>query len=249
MLTDPVFYLYSIPAILIFGISKGGFGGSIAVLSVLLLSFVVTPTQAAGILLPILCVMDLFVVHAYRGVYDMTSLRILLPGALIGIGIGYLTIDMLDDDAIRVMVGAIAVAFCLQSWLRWPAGAGRRHNRLAGAALGTAAGFTSFSIHAGGPPFSMYLLPKRLDPMLFAGTAGIFFAVVNYVKLVPYYFLDQLSAENLAVSLVLMPLAPVGVRLGHWLVRHTDTRVFYAVCYTFLLIVGAKMLFEGLGYL
>jgi uncharacterized membrane protein YfcA len=249
MLGDPMFYLYSVPAVLIFGIAKGGFGGSISVLSVLLMSLAVPPVQAAAILLPILCVMDLVVVYTYRGIYDPTSLRILLPGAMAGIVIGYLTVDLLDDDAIRVMIGAISVLFCLQSWLKWPAGAGRRHNRFAGTALGTLAGFTSFSIHAGGPPFGMYLLPKRLEPLVFAGTGGIFFAAVNYAKLTPYYLLDQLSADNLLVSLVLMPLAPVGVRLGHWLVRHTDTRLFYAVCYSFLLIVGLKMLFEGLGYL
>jgi uncharacterized protein len=213
MISDPFFYLFAVPAVLIYGISKGGFGGSIAVLSVLLMTFVVSPTQAAGILLPILCVMDLFVMWTYRGVFDRTSLKMLLPGAMVGIVAGYLTVDIMNDDAMRIMIGAISLAFCLKTWLDWPRGAGREHGAVSGTILGTMAGFTSFSIHAGGPPFGMYLLPKRLDPLLFAGTAGIFFAVVNYVKLVPYYYLDQLRMDNLVLSLILMPLAPIGVLL------------------------------------
>lgn len=249
MLTDPLFYLCAVPAVLIYGISKGGFGGSIAVLSVLLMTFVVSPTQAAAILLPILCVMDLFVLKTYRGVYDGRALAIMLPGAMLGIAIGYLGADVMNDDAMRLMIGIISIVFCIRAWLDWPPGAGREHHASSGAVLGAVAGFTSFNIHAGGPPFSMYLLPKRLDPLLFAGTAGIFFAVVNYVKLLPYYLLDQLRVENLAVSLVLMPLAPVGVKLGHFLVRRIDTTLFYRVCYFFLLVVGVKLLFEGMGVL
>lgn len=249
MLTDPIFWLCAVPAVLIYGISKGGFGGSIAVLSVLLMTFIMTPTQAAAILLPILCVMDLFVVWTYRGTFDRTALHLLLPGAMVGILAGYLGADRMDDDAMRVMIGVISLVFCLKSWLDWPPGAGREHGVASGALLGTLAGFTSFNIHAGGPPFSMYLLPKKLDPLVFAGTAGIFFAVVNYVKLVPYYYLDQLIMDNLLISLALMPLAPVGVKLGHFMVRRINTQWFYRVCFFFLFVVGLKLLFEGFGLL
>ncbi len=218
-------------------------------MSVPLMTFVVSPTRAAAILLPILCVMDLFVVRTYRGTYDARALKLLLPGAMTGILIGYLGAGMMNDDAMRVMIGVISLLFCITSWLDWPRGAGREHNAAGGAIFGTLAGFTSFNIHAGGPPFGMYLLPKRLDPLVYAGTAGIFFAVVNYVKLVPYYLLDQLRTDTLVLSLTLVPLAPIGVKLGHFLVRRIDARLFYLVCYFFLFIVGIKLLFEGLGYL
>jgi uncharacterized membrane protein YfcA len=249
MFDDPLFFLCTIPAVLLYGISKGGFGGSIAVLSVPLMTFVMTPTQAAAILLPILCAMDIVVVWTYRGVFEPASLKILLPGAMAGIVAGYLAAGSMSDDLMRVMVGGISIVFCLKSWLNWPAGAGREHNRVTGTVLGAVSGFTSFNIHAGGPPFGMYVLPKRLDPLFYAGTAGIFFAVVNYVKLVPYYFLDQLVTDNLLLSLVLMPLAPIGVRLGHYLVKRTDPLWFYRICYFFLFVVGIKLLFEGLGYM
>jgi uncharacterized membrane protein YfcA len=66
LLTDPGFYLTSIPAVLLYGIAKGGFGGAVAVLSVPMMALVMPPTQAAAILLPILVVMDAFVGSARR---------------------------------------------------------------------------------------------------------------------------------------------------------------------------------------
>ncbi|WP_231871115.1 sulfite exporter TauE/SafE family protein [Halioglobus sp. HI00S01] len=247
MLTDPAFYLVSIPAVLLYGISKGGFGGSVAVLSVPMMALVMPPTQAAAIMLPILVVMDFFVVRTYWGHYDRLALRVLLPGAIFGILLGYLSADAMNDSYMRIMVGAISLLFGLQSLFAMRADVQRKHNPVAGTLYGTVAGFTSFSIHAGGPPFTMYLMPKGLAPLLFAGTAGLFFAVVNVVKLVPYTLLGQFSADNLLYSLALVPLAPVGVRIGHYLVRRSEPAVYYRIISFFLLVVGAKLLWEGVA--
>lgn len=247
MLTDPLFYLCSVPAVLLYGIAKGGFGGPIAVLAVPLMSLVMSPTLAAGILLPILVVMDGLVVRTYWGVFDGRALRILLPGALVGIGVGYVTADLMSDDVMRVVVGVISLAFGLQNLVGLKGVTGADHSVLSGSLLGSVAGFTSFSIHAGGPPFSMYLMPKGLAPVLFAGTAGIFFAVVNAVKLVPFYFLDQLVLENLSLSLVLMPLAPLGVALGHWLVRRSEPGFYYRAISVFLVVLGVILIIRSLS--
>ena len=245
MLTDPYFYLVSAPAVLRYGVAKGGFGGAVAVLSVPLMALVMSPTQAAAILLPILVVMDALVVRTYWGQFDGRALKLLLPGALVGILLGYLAADSMSDDYMRILIGVLSLAFGLQQLLGFSSRTGSAHNPAAAGVFGTLAGFTSFSIHAGGPPFTMYLLPKRLDPLLFAGTAGVFFAVVNAVKLVPYGMLGQFNGDNLLYSLVLVPLAPLGVRLGHFLVKRSDTEFYYRVISFFLLVVGAKLLYEG----
>ena len=245
MLADPLFYLTAIPAVLLYAISKGGFGGAVAVLSVPLMSLVMSPTQAAAILLPILVVMDLLVVRTYWGVFDKQALRYLLPGALVGIFIGYVTAGSMNDDYMRVLIGVLSLWFGLQTLLQYSPESSASHQPVAGSAFGTLAGFTSFSIHAGGPPFTMYLMPKGLSPILFAGTAGIFFAVVNIVKLVPYHALGQFTADNLLYSLVLAPLAPVGVKLGHYLVQRSDPKLYYGVISFFLVVIGAKLLYEG----
>lgn len=247
MLADPWFYFASVPAVLLFGVAKGGFGGAIAVLSVPLMALVMPPTQAAAILLPILVAMDILVVKTYWGVFDRRALRLLLPGALVGILLGYLTADAMNEHYMRVLIGVLSLAFGLQNLLGLRAGAGREHSATAGSFFGALAGFTSFSIHSGGPPLTMYLMPKQLSPLLFAGTAGIFFAVVNAFKLVPYYALGQFTADNLLYSLVLVPLAPLGVKLGHYLVQRSASSFYYSVISFFLVVVGFKLSWEGLG--
>ena len=252
MLTDPWFYLVSVPAVLLFGIVKGGFGGAIAIISVPLMALVMPPTQAAAILLPILVVMDLLVIKAYWGVFDRRALYLLIPGALVGIGIGYLSVEAMNEHYMRILIGGLSLMFGLQSLLGMQTFAAKEHHPASASFFGGLAGFTSFSIHAGGPPFTMYLMPKQLSPVLFAGTAGIFFAVVNAVKLLPYYVLGQFSADNLLYSLLLMPLAPIGVKVGHYLVQRSTSSFYYTMIGFCLVLVGIKLLWDGvsaLGYI
>ena len=246
MLTDPAFYLVSVPAVLLYGIAKGGFGGAVAILAVPLMTLVMPPAQAAAILLPILCVMDAVVVHTYRGRFDGRALRMLLPGAIAGIALGWFTLDVMSDDWLRLLVGLVAGSFGLLTLLGLSAMTGREHHPATATVFGGLAGYTSFSIHAGGPPLTMYLLPKGLPPLVFAGTAGLFFAVVNLLKLVPYYFLGQFSGQNLLYSLVLVPVAPLGVRVGHLLVRLSRPTLYYRIISAFLMVVGARLCYVGL---
>lgn len=247
MLSDPQFYLLSIPAVLLYGIAKGGFGGAVAMVSVPLMALVMPPTQAAAILLPILVVMDAVVVKTYWGQFDRRALHLLLPGALLGVALGYFTADAMSDAWMRVLIGLVALVFGAHFLLSNGAASARPHNPLAAATFGSLAGFTSFSIHAGGPPLTMYLLPRGLPPLLFAGTAGMFFAVVNAVKLFPYYLLGQFSPENLLYSLVLVPLAPVGVMVGRYLVGRTEPKLYYGIISAFLALVGLRLLWQGVA--
>ena len=245
MLDQVPFYLTSVIAVLIYGVAKGGFGGAMAVLAVPLMALTMPPTQAAAILLPILVVMDLVVVKTYWGIFDRRALQLLLPPALLGVFAGYLVADAMNEHYMRLLIGALSLGFGAQYLLGLSSGASTEHHRGSASVYGTLAGFTSFSIHAGGPPFTMYLMPKQLSPLLFAGTAGIFFAVVNAVKLVPYYYLGQFNSENLFYSLVLVPLAPLGVKLGHYLVLRAEPGLYYRIISIFMVVVGAKLLYDG----
>lgn len=245
MITDPFFYLCAIPAVLIFGLAKGGFGGGIAVVSVPLMTLAISPVQAAAILLPILIVMDAVAMWSFRGQWSKPNLRFSLPGAILGIAIGAFTFRYLSEDAIRLLIGIIAVAFCLNYWLKPALDKKAEPSLLHGSLWGTVAGFTSFGIHAGGPPLSIYLLPQKLDKTILMGTFAIFFAVVNVVKLIPYTWLGQFDHTNLLTALVLMPLAPVGVRLGYFLLHRISEQLVYRLCYFFLFVVGMKLLYDG----
>ncbi len=252
-----LFYALVIPAVLLAGISKGGLSG-LGALSVPMLALVLPPGQAAGLMLPILCLMDLFGLWAYRGHWDAGQLRLLLPGAVLGIGVGVLAFGHLDENAVRALIGVIAVLFALNQWLKpvlqarlmraAPAGAppSRLKGRLKGLFWSGLSGFTSFLAHAGGPPLMIYLLPLRLEKMQFAGTTVVLFGVVNYVKLVPYFWLGQIDRANLSTALLLAPLAPVGIWLGLWLTKRIAEALFYRISFVLLFLSGAKLLYDGL---
>jgi hypothetical protein len=248
MITDPVFYALAVFAVILIGLSKGGFGGALAMLGVPIVALVIPPIQAAAIFLPILVVMDLAGLYAWRGIYDRRTLVIMLPGALAGIVIGWLTAAYVNDSHIRLIVGALAVAFSLQWWF----GGGETrnalpHNTLKGRLWGTVAGFTSFVSHAGGPPFQMYGLPLKLDKTVYVGTGVIFFAVVNAAKLPAYFALGQFTVQNLLTSAILIPLAPLATLAGAWLVKKVDQTLFYRITYAALLPVGLKLIWDGLS--
>ncbi len=248
----PAFYPLAVFAIVLTGVSKGGFGGGVGGFAVPIMSMMIAPAEAAAIMLPILCAMDVFGVHAWRGRWSMPHLRILLPGAAIGIAVGALAFGALSVNAVRLLIGMIAVAFTLNRWFtlteKLAARAAlqpRPPGRLAGLIWGAVSGFTSTLAHAGGPPFAVYMLPQRLDKSLLVGTSVLFFFVVNYTKLVPYYLLGQLNASNLAASLLFAPLAPLGIWLGVWLHRRISERAFYQLSYALLFVTGAKLVFDA----
>jgi uncharacterized membrane protein YfcA len=254
MIGDPLFYAVAVPAVMLSGVSKGGFAGGLGIMTVPLLALVSSPVQAAAVMLPILCAIDIVGLWAYRGQGDRRNLVLLLAAALVGIALGALTFRYLTADVLRVVLGAIAIGFTLR-WLvqsyrahrsgTAPAPAPRHTGK--GSFWGVISGYTSFIAHAGGPPLSVYLLPQRLPRTTYQATTVVFFAVVNYVKLVPYALLGMFPAVNLGTSLVLMPAAIAGTFLGVWLHRRVSETLFYRICYALVFVTGAKLLFDGLA--
>jgi len=244
---NPLFYLVAVPAVLIVGIGKGGFAGGLGILAVPMLALVSSPIQAAGIMLPILCVMDVTGVKAWIRRWDRGLMFRLLPSAVLGIVVGALTFRFVSDAFLEVLIGTLALLFSLRYWL---GGRVRLQLRLPDRPAcwlwSGLSGYTSFVAHAGGPPLMIYLLPKKLDKSIFVGTVTIYFAVVNYVKLIPYALLGQLSAENLGTSLLLAPAAIIGVKLGVWMHDRVDAVLFNKLMYIFLFCTGLKLLWDGL---
>jgi uncharacterized membrane protein YfcA len=248
LLADPWFYAAALPAVMLAGLSKGGFGGAMGFVGVPLMALVMSPVQAAAIMLPILVLMDMVSLWTWRGVYDRQTLIFTMPGAVVGIGIGWLTAAIVTADMVRFIVGAIAILF-VGRWLWQLVRHGATHvadpDRVAGSFWGTVAGFTSFVAHVGGPPFQIYALPLRLDPRVFTGTAAIFFAATNALKLVPYFMLGQFDATNLTASAVLMPVAPLATLAGAWLVRRMRPEIFYPFTYCTVAVIAAKLIYDG----
>jgi len=242
-----MFYAVAIVAVIITGISKSGLGGGLGQLSVPLMAMFISPVAAAAIMLPILCLIDISNLWGYRKDWNRGDVALMLPGAVIGIGVGTMTYQYVDDNAIRLLLGVITIIFAISLILQdSPGGEGRKPGKLTGFTCGIISGFTSFVAHAGGTPVKFYLLPQKLSKKVFVGTHVFFFFAVNQIKIWPYFWLGQFSTENLSTSLVLAPAVPIGVVIGWWLVKVVPIAQFYRIIYILLLVAGGKLIWDGL---
>jgi uncharacterized membrane protein YfcA len=187
-----------------------------------------------------------FAVYQFRRHFEKKLLVIIIPAGLVGICIAGVLMGQLDREMIRILIGMIAIIFCLDHWLRPDISQRQPEGKWSGYLWGTVAGFTSTQVHAGGPPISIYLLPQKLDKILLMGTLTMFFAVINYAKLVPYALVGALNLENLLTSFVLMPLVPIGVKLGRILLDKINQKILYRYLYIVLFLSGIKLCYDGL---
>lgn len=248
MITDPLFYLAAIPAVILLGLGKGGFRG-LGMLALPIVSLVISPIRAAAILLPILIVQDSVAVLAYRRLWDGRNLLILLPSAAVGVALGYLLAEQVPDAGVALAVGLLSIGFGSRQLLTQAqtalSEAGRPAGVLSGWFWGILTGFTSLIGGAGGPTFQVYLMPQRLPREIFVGTGCIFFAVLNWIKIAPFMALRQLTGDSLTTSFALFPLAIASTWAGVLLVRRVSGERFYTIVYALLILVGVKLTWDG----
>jgi uncharacterized membrane protein YfcA len=243
--SEPLFFICAAFAAVFIGLSKGGVP-MIGMLGVPVLALVIPPIRAAALLLPIYVVTDMFGLWAYRREFSGRNLAILVPAAVAGIGFGWATATLVSDDLVTLLVGVIGLTYCLNLW-------GKRHRNLPprpadvprGLFWGALTGFTSFVSHSGAPPYQMYVMPQRLSKLVFAGTSTILFAIINAVKLLPYWALGQLSLENLRTAALLFPIGIIATLLGVQIVKVISEETFFRLVTTGLFVVSAKLTFDG----
>jgi len=243
VITDPVFYLLALPAVIFLGLSKGGFAGA-GMAATPLLALYVPPLQAAAILLPILMCQDAISVWTYRRDWDAWNVKVLTVGATFGLGLAWALAAVVSDASVRLIVGLIGTSFVLNAWFS-RAPRAKAPTVAGGIFWGAVSGFTSTLIQAGAPPFQVFVLPQRLPKMTLVGTTTIFFAIANAMKVAPYLALGQFSTRTLATSAILLPIAVVANFAGIWLVRVTAVGTFYRVAYWLVLIISAVLLWQG----
>jgi len=243
-----LFYALAVPAVILLGLSKGGFAG-LGALSLPVLAMTVSPVRAAAMLLPILIVQDVVSVWAFRRDWDGYVLAWMLPGAVIGIVLAYLFAAHVDPDAVLGLVGAISIVFGLyRLWLARRDGEVRavKSPGWVGTLAGVVSGFTSQIAHAGQPPFQMWVLPRRLERDVLVGTTAIFFAATNWLKVPAYWALGQFTPANLTAAALLMPVAIASTFAGVWLVRRVSPARFYNAIYVLMIVVGVKLAWDAL---
>ncbi len=249
MMPDWTVFAVAVPAVLLAGISKGGFGSGAAFAGASILALVVPPGQALGIMLPLLMLIDVSTLRPYWRRWSWIDARRLIWGGVPGVALGAALYTVADADFFRLLIGGICIAFIgWQMSLR--AGFLRAPRRpmpgWAGVFAGLVAGFTSFVSHAGGPPAAVYLLSRGLDKTQFQATTVLIFWLYNIVKFVPYAFLGIFTAQTLVLDVILAPVAVLGAWLGVRAHRIVPERLFFAITYVLLAVTGAKLIWDAL---
>ncbi len=251
MLDTPIAIAAAILAVFVLGLAKGGFAG-LGALATPIMALAMPPVMAAAVLLPILLVQDPVSLWSFRGQWNRRILAWMLPGAVIGVGIGWLLAAQLTVSIILAILGAITLGFGLwRLWIerRWHKRGGdvpaSNAPEWLGLFFGTATGFTSQIAHAGGPPFQMWVMPKKLPHTEYVGTNVLLFAVINWMKVPAYLQLGQLNAATLWASLYLMPLAILSTLAGVWLVKRINGPLFYTIINWLMILLGARLLWAG----
>jgi uncharacterized membrane protein YfcA len=245
LITDPWFYAAAVPAVLLMGVSKSGFGAGFGSLAVPLMALAIPVPQAAAIFMPILFAMDLMGLAAFRRHFDWALIRFLVPLGIVGTVVGALSFRYLDTKTVAGIVGVFTLLFLAQRLAFPPRPDSPHPPKWAGALLTVTSGFTSFVSHAGGPPVNAYVIPMRLSPLVFTATMAAYFFVVNLSKWVPYAWLGLLDGRNMATSLALMPLAPLGVWIGVRLAHRIQPQLFYRLIYAGMFLTGVKLVYDG----
>jgi uncharacterized protein len=230
---------------------KGAFGGGFAIVGIPLLSIVMDPVTAGGLLAPLFVAMDLYALRYWKAsTWSRPDLVRLLPGLLIGIGLGYLLFRFLDHHAIAIVMAVVTLMFVGL----WFAGGGKVTVRPRSTPKAVAAGFTSgvttMVAHSGGPPLAMYLLPLGLSKEVYAGTTSLFFTVGNATKAVPWLLLVEPAGNVWTLMAVCLLAIPAGIWLGWRLHGRLDQRQLYRACYALLVVTSLKLLWDGVsGYI
>lgn len=249
MLTDPIFYLVAVPAVIFAGVSKGGFGSGAAFAATPLLALIVEPGIALGIMLPLLMLSDITALRSYWGRWSWPDARLMLIGGVPGVILGTVLWSIAPADLFRVLIGVISLAFV--AWQVFgrrffrPVTLGAPETRV-GVFVGVVAGFTSFVSHAGGPPVAVYLISRGLSKTAYQATTVLLFWAVNIAKAVPYTVLGIFTLETLTVDLVLAPFVIFGTWIGIKAHALVSERLFFGLTYAMLIGAGGKLLWDGL---
>ncbi|APZ99544.1 hypothetical protein BWQ93_14410 [Sphingopyxis sp. QXT-31] len=249
ILADPVTLAILIVAVVLLGMAKGGLAG-VGALATPLAALVLPPATAAALLLPILIVQDVVSVWSFRQTWDGWIIGWMLPGAAVGIFAGYYFAEQVNEAQLMAALGGITMLFGL--YRLWVERGGRvvapsTSPGWVGSLFGIATGLTSQIAHAGGPPFQMWVTPRRLPHLVFIGTSSILFAAINWMKVPAYLALGAFPHEVVVAALLLMPLAIVSTLLTvRWLKRMNPAR-FYVIVYVLMVLLGAKLLWDGVS--
>ncbi len=227
------------------GISKTGFPG-LAMLNVLIMAEIFGAKASVGLILPLLVVCDLLVYPLFRKFASWRAVLPLLPGAIIGVFIGYFLLGHLSNEAARRAIGGIILFLLVLQVVRARCTAflsnlpdSRTFLGLSSLTIGT----STMLANAAGPVYSLYALVHRMPKDRFLGIGARFFLFMNVFKIPFNTDLGIVNPSSLRIDLALLPGILAGILLGRKLIARVPQHLFESLLYFFSAIAALRLLF------
>ena len=230
---------------LMISVSKGGLGGMMGALATPIMALVMPTNQVLGLLLPIMLLADVFAVALHWRKWNGRLVWLLIPGAVIGVTIGTFFIANAPTHVLRMGLAVISLLFVVYKLFekRILASSNYQEHGWHGWLAGTTGGFASSLAASGGPPISIYLMLQKLTPIVFNGTAVLFFAILNWIK-VPYYlYIHLFNFQQLWHIAWIAPIVPLGVWFGRWMATKISKEVFDGIIVSLLAVTALLLIF------
>lgn len=245
-----LFFAVAISAVLLAGVSKGGFGSGAAFAATPILALIMVPQAAVGLMLPLLMIMDMTSLRPYWKKWDWRNARAMMIAAVPGVVLGVMFFRWANADVIRILIGAIALGFIAFDLARRRGVltiAERAFSPLSAGLAGMTAGFTSFVSHAGGPPAAVHLLSQGLTKNVYQATTVLVFWWINLVKIGPFLALGLINPGDLGTIAMLAPVAIVGTLIGVFVHNRITEGLFFGAIYVLLGLTGLRLIYVGLS--
>lgn len=228
---------------LFIGMSKTGVQGT-GMIAVPMLASVFGGQLSSGIMLPILCLADIFGVWYYHRHAEWRYLRKLFPWAIVGTVLGTIVGGSIDDHAFRmIMAGIIIVSVVIMLWLE----RGHRDDipdyGWFAALAGIAGGFTSMIGNLAGTVMAVYFLSMRLPKNSYIGTTAWYFMVINLLK-VPFHVFGwhTITVDSFLLDLTTLPFIGIGAYIGIVIVRNLKEQAYRWFIISMTLVAAVVML-------
>jgi len=240
-----IFIIFAGSSVFLLSLSKVGFGGGAGNLATPLMALVISAQTSLGIILPLLCICDIFALYYYRGKWNYDLLRQLSPFSILGVIAGSLMLGSFPDRLLKQVIGILAISFALIQIIREKIMT-NVHRYIPrpwhGYLVGSITGITSTIAHQGGPVATIFLLTQKLTKEVFMGTITVIFAIINAAKLPFYLYLHIINFRSLELTLLLIPMAGLGAILGRFLNRRVPDEMFVKIVYILLILTGVQLL-------
>lgn len=246
-------------SIFVLGMSKGGFPAGVIAIPFLVLIWPgdhEPAKSAVAFMLPMLCIMDIIAVIFYRRHILWDRIKPLMPGTIAGVIVSAAlfvskenALLAVPDFALKFTIGIIGILFVIyratQKWVLKRLAEVSRPTYKAGTFFGLAAGLSSTLAHAASPVMQMYLLPQNLEKMNFAATTAAYFWMLNLIKMIPFATQGRIEIPNLILGAVMLPLIPLGVASGYWLVTIMKPKHYIGFIYSILAITSVMLVYKS----